>query len=97
MGQDAEHGIPADPAEPQQRDQEQGHGERNGKHPDGRSDPRQKADRHAEQRRMRRGIAEIGHAAPHDEAAERASHQRHADTGDDRAHEEIVEHVLAVL
>jgi hypothetical protein len=51
-----------------------------------------KASAHAEKRRMRHRVAEIGHAPPDDEAAERPRGQREPDTGDERAREEIIEH-----
>ena len=40
---------------------------------------------------MRDGVAEIGHAPPHDEAAERPGRKRHRGTGEKGADQKIVE------
>src|SRR3546814_9097466 len=52
-------------------------------------DLQQQGERDAEQRGVRHGVAEVGHAPPLDEAAERAGDQRHADAADQGAGEEI--------
>ena len=49
----------------------------------------------AEQRGVGQGVAEIGHAPPDDEAAQRPGHGRDAQARQDRADEEIVQHQCA--
>ena len=65
---------------------------RRAKTPTRQVDSQQQRQRHAEQRRMRHGVAEIGHPPPDDEAAERSGRQRQADAGNQRAGEEVVKH-----
>jgi hypothetical protein len=61
---------------------------------------RAREDRHLQRQRQRdaqdRGmggrVTEIGHAAPHDETAQRRGGERHADPGQRGARHEIVQH-----
>ena len=62
------------------------------KHAGGEVEAQKQRHRDAEQRRMRHRIAEIGHAPPHDETAERPGNCRNADACQKCAHEEIVKH-----
>ena len=50
---------------------------------------------HAEDRRMRRRIADIGHAPPDDETTQRGRRDRRSDTGKRGADHEIVQHQMA--
>ena len=61
-----------------QRDRER-HGQRRQRHPGHHRQRGGERQRHAEERGMRRGVAEVGHAPPDHEAAERPRRQRHAD------------------
>jgi hypothetical protein len=50
---------------------------------------------YAKDRGMGGGVAEIGHAPPHDEAAQRSCSKGDADTGDGGTGHEIIEHYSA--
>jgi hypothetical protein len=91
VGEHAEQRVHGDPAPGQAR-----HGDRHRqRHQRDAEKQRQiegQRQRDAEDRRMRRGVAEIGHPPPHDEAPERPRGQRDADARQRGAGEEIVQH-----
>ena len=68
-------------------DQHRGHGDR-----ERQIDAREDAERDAEERAMRQRVAEIGHAAPDDEAAERAGDGGDADAAEPGAQQELGQH-----
>jgi len=94
MGQHAQQGVRRVAALAEDDDDDR-HGQRHQRHPG--KDRNAECQRHGnpQDRRMRGGIAEIGHAPPDHETAQRPRRHRDADSCEDRAPEEIVDQAHA--
>ena len=80
--QDAQQRVGRQHPLPLQQDQGHRDGDGNAKHPEHDVDLQEERQGDSEQRRMGHGVAEIGHAPPHDETPQRPGHQGDADAGD---------------
>ena len=92
MGENAEDGVGGEAAAQLEQHQRGGEQEADRDRRDGEVEREQRAEPDPEQRAVRERIAEVGHAAPHHEAAERPGDRGDADPAEDRAHQEIIEH-----
>ena len=72
MRQDAEQRVGGEDALAFHQHQQQRHGNGGGNRAEREAEAQEQAEAHAEQARMRQRLAEIGHAPPHDEAADGA-------------------------
>ncbi|MNC52965.1 hypothetical protein D3C75_1023410 [compost metagenome] len=89
VGEDAEQGVGGQRLALLQGHQQHGEQHTADGHRQGRADVEQKAQRHAEQRGMGEGVAEVGHAPPDHEGAERAGDQRQGEAGEQGVEEEV--------
>ena len=94
MGDDAERRVRAE-ALVRQAGDDQRDGERDGEHPSLHRKGKGERQRDAENRRVGGRVAEIGHAPPDDETAERPGGERHAKPRQQGADIEIIKHHLA--
>ena len=88
MRQDAEQRVHRQYALAFHQHQEQRHGNGGGDGAERQAEPQQKPKADAEETGMGQRLAEIGHAPPDDETADRSRHHRNAEAGKDGALEE---------
>ena len=91
MGEQAEQGVGGEAPLLLQQHDDHGKSGAYREDADGQVDRQQEAERDAQQRRMRQRIAEIGHAPPHHETAQRAGHQGDPDAADNGANHKVIE------
>ncbi|MNG03199.1 hypothetical protein D3C84_862680 [compost metagenome] len=89
MGENAEQGVRGQRLAALQGHQQHRQQHAADRHRQGRADVEHQAEGHAEQRGMRQGVAEIGHAPPDHEGAERAGDQRQGQAGEQGVEQKI--------
>ncbi len=91
MGEDAQQGVAGQRL--LAREQHQHHGQKGTDQRDAEVEVRLegRAQRNAQQGRVRQGVPEVGHAAPHHETAQGAGHQCHHEPAGHGTPEEVVQ------
>ena len=92
MGENAEDGIRSEPALLVQQHQQEREEEADRHGRKRQVERKQRAEADPEQGAVGERVAEVGHASPDHEAAERAGDHGDADAAQDRAHQEVIEH-----
>ena len=92
VGQDAQQGIGREPGRALEGDEEERNRDGDPEHADPETEVEDRPQRYPEQSGMGHRVAEVGHPAPQQNTADRGCDARHPRRGEERAHEEVIQH-----
>ena len=75
-----------------EHDEEKRDGDGDPEYPEAEAEAEHRPERHPEQGGVGHRVAEVGHAAPQQDAADRRRDARYSRRGEERAHEEVIQH-----